>query len=57
MILVITLCSTLACEQHRVPMPGASAMTCLVAAQAEASRYVRDGLRVERMACEAERRT
>lgn len=54
MTLVITLCliGTATCETHRLPMPGAGELTCLVQAQSEAARLWRPGLSVARLGCE-----
>lgn len=54
MILVVILCiaGTPDCETHRLPMPGAGEVTCLIQAQAEAARLWRPGLNVVRIGCE-----
>ena len=49
MILVLTLCAGLMCEEHRFPAP--SLMACWLG-QAEIAAQVRPGWRVERWRCE-----
>lgn len=54
MTLILLICMTAApdrCEAHRVALPGANEMTCLVTAQSEAARQVRPGWRVARYGC------
>jgi hypothetical protein len=56
MELVYLLCQLAAaevCEQHRLPLFQASALTCTLNAQAELARVARPGWRVARWSCAA----